>query len=390
MGALAFSGGKLSQLGKNFVRPIPGFFLTLVGLVGAAILFLVVKKFGNGVASDDHDIQVYFNSAGWIVNGGRLYREVPSEYPLFANIVFAAVRYLGYLLHHTGSRTFFGLWVMSSFFVYLYVVYRITKDIKPVAALTWLGPSAIYFALLRYDVYPSLATLMFLFSVRRADFVKGAIWLGTAGALKGYALFVLPAYCVFMIYQRGPAAAIKVGMLAVVPIILALLATLSFSGWEGMIAPFKFHAERALNGETTYAAINYLFGAPVISDGSGARWVARSLQVGSALAAAAMRPKSFSDLVNACLFSILGFMSFSAFYSPQYILWILPFACFSGSPAMLISTICFSWVTYLYFPISYDLQFTHPNLFKAVIVAVGVLRLFMMSLAIKGRYSRTT
>ena len=154
-----------------------------------------------------------------------------------------------------------------------------------------------------------------------------------------------------------------------------------------MVAPFKLQAERMLNGKSTYDAINYLFGATAISSGSEARWVGQFLQVGCALAAAAMRPRSFEDLVNAFLFAILGFMSFSVFYSPQYVLWILPLVCFSGSRGMLISAIFLSWLTYLYFPISYILTMVgQPGLFKAVIVAVGLLRLFMMFLAVKEQY----
>jgi hypothetical protein len=100
-----------------------------------------------------------------------------------------------------------------------------------------------------------------------------------------------------------------------------------------------------------------------------------------------MRPRNFEDLVNALLFAVLGFMSFSVFYSPQFVLWILPLVCFSASRVMLLSAIFFSWITYLYFPISYYLAYdlAHPRLFKAVVVALSLLRLFMMFLAIQGR-----
>jgi hypothetical protein len=44
----------------------------------------------------------------------------------------------------------------------------------------------------------------------------------------------------------------------------------------------------------------------VISDGSAVRWIGQLLQVGCALAAAAMRPRNFEDLINACLLLIPG------------------------------------------------------------------------------------
>jgi uncharacterized membrane protein len=368
------------MLTKHFFL-ISGVFLTVAALVMAVILHLAGKKLGIRLASDPHDVRVYFDSAGWVVNGGRLYREVPSEYPLLANIIFAMFFYIGNLLHR-GFYGFYTLWVASGWIVYLYAVQRIAKETTVLAALVWLAPAPIYFSLFRFDLYPAVATLMFLFAVRRTNYIEGAMWLGVAIALKGYAVFLLPAYCVFIVHQRGVAAAIRVGALAITPFILGLFATLLFSGWEGMVAPFRIQGLRTLNGESTYDAINYLVSTPVISDGADVRWIGQLLQSGCAIAAAAMRPKSFEDLVNTCLFAVLGFMSFSVFYSPQYVLWIIPLVCFSGSRVMLITAILFSWLTYLYYPISYDLRAWCRGLFEAIVVAVSLLRLFMLSLVV--------
>src|SRR5262249_21768521 len=128
---------------------------------------------------------------------------------------------------------------------------------------------------------------------------------------------------------------------------------------------------------------NYLFRSPLPLKLSDAPWIAHSLQIVCALAAGAMRPRSFEDLINAFLFALLGFVSFSAFYSPQYLLWILPLICFSSSIIMLISAVLLSWLTYL-FPVSYFLlpRLFKP-LFKAAVVAVGLLRLFMMCVIVK-------
>ena len=128
--------------------------------------------------------------------------------------------------------------------------------------------------------------------------------------------------------------------------------------------------------------MNYLFDAPVTLWVREAPWIAQSLQVGVAFAAAAMRPRRFEDLINAFLFAVLGFMSFSIFYSPQFVLWVLPVICFSTSRVMLISAVLFSWLTYLYFPISYDLRtMGRGRIFKAAVVTISLLRLFMMFLA---------
>jgi hypothetical protein len=367
---------------------VVGVAMTVAGLAGPALLYFAGNfpgKDWRSLVVDPYDMKVYFNSARWLIEGGHVYHEAPSDYPLFANIIFATLRYLSNLLD-SGIYGFFGLWIASTWVVYLYAVYRIATGTTMLAGLAWLAPAPIYFAVFRFDIYPAVATLMSLFAIQRTRYIEGAIWLGVAIALKGYALWLLPAYCAFIIYQRGFAAAIKVGALATAPMILGLLATLAFAGWEGMVAPFNFQALRTLNGESTYDAFNYLFGVPVISDGPEVRLVAHSLQVGCALAAAAMRPQNFDDLINAFLFAVLGFMSFSIFYSPQFVLWILPLVCFSRSRVMLISAIFLSWLTYLYYPVGSLLYYRHfyAGQFKAAIIAVSLFRLFMMFLAVSG------
>jgi hypothetical protein len=252
-----------------------------------------------------------------------------------------------------------------------------------IAIFPWLAPAPIYFALFRYDIYPALATVMALFAIRRDAFIQGALWLGIAASLKGYALFLLPAYCVFIGYQRNLSAAVQAGVIFSTPMILSLIATLFFAGWEGAVAPFKFHLARLPNSESSYAAFTYAFHADMISWIHQVSWIAPSLQIASAIAAAAMRPRRFEDLVHCFLFAVLGFISFSKFYSPQFLLWVLPLVSFSTSRIMVISAIIFSWLTFLYFPISFDLQPTQPWLFEVTVGTISILRLFMMFVAAK-------
>ncbi len=274
---------------------------------------------------------------------------------------------------------------------FLFAFYRIAKDTVPIAALAWLAPAPAYFAVYRFDIYPALATLMALLAIRRTAYYEGALWLGIAIALKGYALFLLPAYCVYVIDRRDFGTAVKVGLLCVAPIALALLGTVAFAGLEGATAAFKVHAIRTLNGESSYDAINYLFGyrtfsgnSPLIPRGDEIRPLSQVLQVTCALAAAALRPRSFEALVDAFLLALAGFMSFSVFYSPQWVLWILPLTCFSRSRIVQIAAIAFSWFSYLYFPIVYKLQPPHLAMFSAVVVGATLLRLSIMIASAKG------
>jgi hypothetical protein len=385
---VALGGAKLLEpWGRPSHKITAVVLLTVVVAVGSLILHVLGREltpYQLRLVFHESDMDVYFRSASWVIEGGRLYRDVPSEYPLFANVIFAITRYLGNLLL-PGLYGFYIVWMSLAWIIYFSAVNAVITRTTKLAALAWLAPAPIFFALYRFDIYPAAATLASLFAIKRMAYLRGAAWLGLAIALKGYALFFLPAYVVFIIHQRGFAAAIKGSVLAVSPQIFSMLATFSFAGWEGMLAPFKHHAVRTLNGESTFDAINYLFGTSIIPAGIETVWIARCLQIGFAFAAAAMRPRTFEELVNALLLAALGFMSFSVFYSPQFVLWILPLICFLDSWVILVSAVLFSWLTYVYFPVIYNLGKGH--FFRMMIIAISCLRLVMIFLVCSSTYS---
>jgi hypothetical protein len=343
--------------------------------VAAGGLLFAIARWGS---IETTDIHTYFNSSRWIIEGGRLYREVPSEYPLAANVVFATWRLLANLVS-PGMRGFEYAWVISTGLIYLWATYRVATGTRRLATLAWIAPAPIYFALYRFDIYPAVATLLALFAIRRNSYLEGAIWLGVGAALKGYLLFLIPAFCMFMICQRSFLASGYVCILIIAPMMVSLLVTTAFAGWMETLSSFKFHLERGFNGESTYDAINYVFGTHLRYDRIS--FVPPCLQLGSALVAAAMRPKTFEDLVNAFIFTVLGFITFSAFYSPQYLIWILPLICFSDSRIMVILAIALSWLTFFYYPISYELAYG-GGLFRFAVVSISGLRLLMIFLSV--------
>jgi hypothetical protein len=95
MNGLGHRAGRAPDFGKKVLFPITGVFLTDAAHVGAEVPRSAGKKLGIRLASDDFDIRDYSTSARWVIEGGRLYRELSSKYPLFANIVFASFHYLG-------------------------------------------------------------------------------------------------------------------------------------------------------------------------------------------------------------------------------------------------------------------------------------------------------
>jgi hypothetical protein len=360
--------------------------LALIGGAYAAILFVLIRKTGvpSTLASDAlAGGRGFYDLAGGVLGGGEAYRDAASWYPFLANCLFAAVRLVSSLFNPS-ANAFIVVWMGIAVLLYVCIVETVIAHTSKLAVLMWLAPAPIYFALMRYDIYPAAATLFALIAIRRDSYLVGAAWLGLAIALKGYALFMLPAYCVYVAQRRDVIEAVKVGAVAVAPALVATLATIAFAGWDGLIEPFKYHAEKIANDEATNDAINYLFGATVIQPTRGLLLIAHGLQICCALLGAAFAPRRFDDLVHACLFAVVGFIAFSTFHSPQYVLWVLPIACLSSSRAILVLALVFSWVSYLHLHLLSILMFSlldAQQLYKLNVITVSLMHFLIMAVA---------
>jgi len=183
------------------------------------------------------------------------------------------------------------------------------------------------------------------------------MWLGLMVALKGYALFAVPAYCVFVFYRKGLLTAIKVAVLCVFPFILGNLIVLGYAGMDGLRMPYAAQGDRPNIGDSTYDAVFFLLSplswgiSPVNEVPLVPTKIAQFLQISISFLAAGLRPKTFEELIDAFLIAILGFISFSKFYSPQFCLWVAPIACFSGSQNIRLLAVAFNWVSFIWYPV---------------------------------------
>jgi hypothetical protein len=331
---------------------------------------------------DWQDIHVYFESSRWIVGGGTLYRDVPSEYPLLANLIFAAVELLSRVTPVLADAydRFAWVWVSVMLPVWFLVLHRLWTRFPRPALFLWLTPASLFFGLYRFDAVAVLLSLLCVEAVYADRLRRAALWLGLVTALKGYSLFLLPALAVYVWRRRGFREAVAASAVNLAPFLIANLVTLAFSGVDGLLFAYRFHAARWLNGESTWDAIAYLTG-PAIRD-----WLPRFtqlppiLEAACALIAAGFRPREPRDLMRAFLFATTGFISFSVFYSPQFVLWLVPFAADFAWPLASWLVVATSWLTFAYFPVAFFKRLRHPRLFELTVSAVAALRLLLMAI----------
>ena len=332
---------------------------------------------------DWQDIHVYFESSRWIVGGGTLYRAVPSEYPLLANLIFAVVRLVSQVVSVLADPydRFAWVWVSLMLPLWFFVLHRLWTRFPRPALLLWLTPASLYFALYRFDALAVLLSLLCVEAIYQDRLRRAALMLGLVTALKGYSLFLLPAFAVYVWRRRGFAEAAVTSVVNLAPFALANLVTLLFGGVEGLMFAYRFHAARWLNGESTWDAIAYLTG-PAIRD-----WLPRFtklpmiLAAACALIAAGFRPREPRDLMRAFLFATTGFISFSVFYSPQFVLWLVPFVADFASPLASWLVVAASWLTFAYFPVAFFKRLHHRRLFELTVAAVAALRLMILLVA---------
>ncbi|BAY78826.1 hypothetical protein NIES25_53040 [Nostoc linckia NIES-25] len=369
-------------LQNNTSKKKLAYILFAFGIISIAVMYLLWdflfhnKLFGLKLL-DLYDIDVYFRSSRWVVGEGILYKNIFSQYTLLANLIFGFSRFVAEATHPFSSdlESFSFIWASISWLIYLVAIYLTLTHVSKNSIWLWLTPAAVYFAIFRFDIYTSLTTLLALLAIRDEKYTKGSFWLGITIALKGYALFLLPSYLIFIFYKQGIKGVIKATIVSLFPFVLGNLIVFLYAGLKGLLVPYSFHAARQLNGESTYDVfyLNWLVALfpklPTL------------LEISSSLLPVLKKPKTFESLINAFLIALVGFMTFSVFYSPQFFLWIVPIACFSTSILIKRLTIAFCWATFFYYPIGWGIK--NKGLFgkiflRAAMTVTAVTRLALL------------
>ena len=334
---------------------------------------------------DAYDVRVYFASSNWLGDLSRLYVSVPSEYPLAANYIFLAARNISEIL--PGSidefRRFQIVWTAMAAFMYCacLCVVRSLPDQKNIRLVIWLSPAIVYYSLFRFDIYVALPLMAFMLLVMRERFWLGSLLVGVAIALKGFAVVVLPALFFFIFARKGFGIAIACVLLSLAPFAICNLLVYSNTGLEGLVFPYRFHAIRSFNGQSTWDAFSIQYLVNEIS-------ILPSLVIAiCSLYAVWKRPKSFEEFTDCSVVAITGFASSLVFYSPQFVLWIVASSVFSSKNLLQYLGLSLSVFTYAYFPYMADLVHAYPSqLGRDVLLffvrACSVVRLAMIGICV--------
>ncbi len=363
-------------------------------------LLIAWRPAGIRLVFDAYDIvHSYLPSSGWVASGGMPCVDSFSEYPLLANLLFGFCRLLAEIwpVLPTPASNMVWWWMALSLFSFAWVLRWAVRSAFRGAVVLLLLPASLFFTLYRYDFYPAALTLLGLVFCSRARWLAASLSFGAVIALKGYLLFGVPAFAVFLAARMPWRRALFHVGIVLAPFVVGNLMVGIMGDWKNVAWPYAFHARRPPNGESTFDALAYLAGwslggtsgRRLLGEVVGVRWLWHVVQLGGAVLAAAFRPSTVAELAKAFLFSILMFWNFEVFSSPQFVLWLIPLLCFVGPGRIFWAGAIVITIDYVCFPVLYDSRAALGTdlWFRLGIVAFTASRFALMVLAAQ-RWSR--
>lgn len=345
--------------------------------------------FGVRLWFDDYDTSVYVNASRWVNGPGTLYVDVTSEYPPAANLIFAAVRLVADALRPLPGDldSFVWVWVTVNWWVYLAVARLTLRRLPRHALWLWVNPVTLYFSLLKFDLYPTALTYLVLHAASRERYLTAAAWLGLAAAVKGYPLFFAPVFVAFVWRRAGFSQALR-GAVICGPIFVGpLVVVASYAGVGNATLPFRYHAARVLDeraGASLYDVLIHNLGLGQVRSVNHNR-VPTLLQLATVALAVSLWPARVDRFASSAALAVMGFVTFSRFFSPQFVIWLVPFAAYADSRPVRLSVLAMLAATYLVFPIAFDYRDLHdadapgrPLYYSVAVVVALLTRLVVM------------
>jgi uncharacterized membrane protein len=301
------------------------------------------------------DVHLYQGFASSVFDGRVPYRDFFMEYPPGALAVFLPADVAGAHHYNAAFKTLMALLGAATIVVVALLLVRLgasrtrlwTSLLLLALAPVALGPISLN----TYDAWPAFLTVAAIAVLLAGSALAAFALLGVAFAAKVYPVVLLPVACVFVWRRAGRAAltrALAVFAIVAAAIVVPFLALAP----HGLAESFRAQAGRALQVESLggsllavgdrlglYAAtVVHRTGHAISYDLVGSlpralAGVSSALQLAAVLGAAWLylrgrdEPRRF---VGACTAAVAGFLAFTRFFSPQYLVWLVPLVALLG------------------------------------------------------------
>lgn len=336
--------------------------------------------------NDHNDRWLYMLRGEWFPQHSLPYVDVLSEYPQIPTYLFGLL-YLFipttdvqgvYFLH----SSIFSLLMLVSLFFTIRMLYAMLPERKWLAYFMLLQ-GTLYFTYNRFDILPAFLVLWSLWSLRRQKFVATGILLGIGALTKWYPALLLPVYLSYD-YALHKRVNWKMILAFTVTGILIALPTLLTGGPAAFLSPYLLHAGRGLEQVSLPALLRLLFGTIGFYPSTVLLTnIFLALQFLPTPLSLFARIDTEEKLLHWNILVIGAFILFSRIYSPQWLLWLMPFLILAVRDWFdIIWIIIYNVVTYLTFPIAVDLYGMDSLAYKIGGEATAAILMVILGLAI--------
>ncbi len=335
---------------------------------------------------EDTDFQVYFTGLGWIIPSAVLFEHGYSEYPPLG------LMYVRWPLIFTDNFINFHWWLwLSNALLSLGTVWLIFKlavfvnqnssrvNSPTVAWWLWALPSAIFFTLNRYDIWPVFLTTLALYLMFKNNFKAGWLVYGLAIMAKFYPVLLFPLF-----YTLGKKNNLSSGVMwyALLPIVTLSSVVAWLGGWLAVVTPYILQFSRAAEpGSLLFWLVQTV---PQFKMG----WYGLSMMIKLAVLvywlAVTLIANRFNlrqHLILAAL-TLLLVINFNTFYSNQWWLWVLPFLTLVLSTNTIWLAGLYDVVNYLQYPVLFGrwIKFNEPLGWVVLTSTVGLRNIILFIL----------
>lgn len=296
------------------------------------------------------DVHLYGGFAHSIFAGHVPYRDFFMEYPPGALPAFLPPEVFGSAHYNAAFKVLMALCGVAAIVLLAVLLERLRLTPQRVWAtllLFALSPLALGpISLNTYDAWPALLTLSALVLLVSGRFVAALALLGAAFAAKVYPVVLLPPALIFVLRSGGRALATRafaafaaVAALFIVPFLVVAP--------HGLIESFRAQAARSLQVESLGGSLLTVADRLGLYDATVVHRTGHAISydlVGSlpdALAALSTVAQVLAVVAVAWIYlrgrcdahgtavafaaAIAGFLAFTRFFSPQYLVWLIPF-----------------------------------------------------------------
>jgi len=342
---------------------------------------------------------LFYDYAGKVLSGGIPYRDFVMEYPPFALVFFTAPRILGesfrwYYVFYQTEVVVFDLVIVAA----LYAVARHWRlgEWRVLAVYTIVVLAVGPITLQQYDIFPATLSLLALVWFCRQRPVGAGAFLGLAIMTKVYPLLLAPVFVLLSARTRSYRNIHRAAVSCAATCIIVILPWL-VSAPRSLGVLVSYHAKRGAQIESTYGsialALHTLVGTRADAVVEAGAWsvagpVPQALARASTLVlivalgwcyasiwreGSRRTAEARTDILfvaQASALVLAASIAASKVFSPQYLIWVMPFMPFADSDRRKATWMLFALIgvlTYCIAPVLY------PRLLRSDALAVALL-----------------